>query len=559
MEKLSSQNTQSWLSWFARGLLLLGALVLLGRLFELQVIKGGYFRALAEENRIRRVPITAARGRILTRGGEVLAGNLEIKRKIIFNPDNGYEKSDDITGANDNEIITEWLRSYPAGETAAHITGYLGQVEKGEVGKISPDCPEKGPRKQNTLVGRSGLEEQYECILSGIDGEELIEVDTMGRKIRTLGKREPVPGNDITVTIDYLLQKKVAEVMEDKQGAIVVSDPDGEILALYSSPSYDPNVFVKKRKQKEVENVLNDANLPLFNRAIGGLYHPGSVYKQVVAIAGLEEAEIDKDYTYEDTGQVTVDSPYGSFNYTNWYFTQYGGVEGKINLVRAIQRSTDTFFYKVGELLGVEKLVTWSENFSLNKKTGIDLPGEVAGLIPSPEWKLETKGERWFLGNTYHMSIGQGDIALTPLLVNNLTSTIASNGNLCQPRLLGNESCQELGIKKENIELVKEGMSAACSSGGTGYTFFDFKPKDVAEGNRVACKTGTAETNEEDVTHAWFTVYAPVDKPEIIATVLVEKGGEGSSVAGPIAREIFDYWFNTGVKPTPSPTPANER
>lgn len=535
MERLSSANTQSWLGWFFRGIILLVFLLLFARLIELSLIKKDYFKALAEGNRIRRIPINAPRGKILARGGEVLAGNKEIKNKVIFDPVEGYQKSRDITGVSEDEIVTEYVRDYPLGEALGHASGYLGEVDENEVGKINPFCPEKGARTLGALVGRSGLEEEYECTLSGINGEELVEVNSRGEKIRTLGTKEPIAGQDIKTTIHYDLQKKVAESMEGKKGAMVVTDTKGEVLALYSSPSFDPNAFIKEDK-REVASLLENEDLPFFNRAIGGAFHPGSVFKPVVAIGALEEEKIDEEYTFEDTGQITIDTPYGNFTYSNWYFTQYGGKEGEIGLTRAITRSTDTFFYKVGELLGPENIAEWAGRFNLNKETGIDLPGEVSGLIPTPDWKKNIKGERWFLGDTYNISIGQGDLSLTPIALNTATSTIANNGTICLPRLVEEPQCRKLEISGENLSLVKEGMVGACSQGGTGFTFFGFEPQ-------VACKTGTAETFKEDVTHAWFTVFAPQNIPEIVATVLIEEGGEGSRDAGPVATEIFEFWF----------------
>jgi penicillin-binding protein 2 len=542
METLSTSRTQSWLTWFLRGLLILGFIIVIGRLLELQIIKGDYYRNLAEGNRIRRVPITAPRGKVLARGGEVLVGNNEVKKRVVFNPESGYEKLDNLEGAEEEEIITEWERDYKLGIPLAHVAGYVGEVNEDEVGTISPECSEKGPRMIGQFIGRGGLEEEYECLLSGIDGEELVEVDSSGRKIRVLGKREPVAGRDIQTTIHYNLQEEIHKIMSeaelppDRQGAVVVTDTEGEVLALYSSPSFDPNILVEGKDPEKIEKILKDSRLPLFNRVIGGAFPPGSIFKPLLAVAGLEEGEIDKNYTYEDTGQITIDSPYGKFTYSNWYFSQYGRTEGEIDLTRAIARSTDTFFYKLGELVGIDDIVDWSHKFGLGEKTGIDLPGEVEGLVPSPEWKRKVKDEQWFLGNTYHVSIGQGDLSVTPIGINTAISAIAS-GNLCTPTIAGEKDCKDLRIDKDNLELVKEGMREVCSEGGTGYPFFDFSPQ-------VACKTGTAETYEEGVTHAWFTAFAPVDFPEIVATVLIEKGGEGSSVAAPIARKIFDFWFN---------------
>jgi penicillin-binding protein 2 len=562
MQSLNSIKVQSWLAWFLKGVLIVGFLILISRLVDLQVIKGAYFRQLSEGNRIRRVSIAAPRGRIFSRNSELLVGNIEIKKRIVFDPVEGYKKTDDITGADDSELLSEWLRDYKLGSVAAHLTGYLGEVGFDEVGKVKALCPEMGPREMGTLIGRGGLEEQYECTLRGVDGEELVEVDVQGNKVRTLGRKEPIAGKDLTISVDLDLQKKVAELMAEKKGAVIVSDSEGAILALYSSPSFDPNVFIREKRSDEAVDALNNSELPLFNRVLGGKYHPGSTYKPLVAIAALEEGIIDSGFTYRDRGQITIKTLYGDFSYANWFFTQYGGVEGDINLTRAIARSTDTFFYEVGDMLGVDKMVVWSEKFGLGGKTGIDLPGEIEGLVPSPEWKQNLRGERWFLGNTYHMAIGQGDLAVTPLGLHKMITTIANDGEFCTPGVAvgtGEDEknrCIDLQIEKSNIDLVKEGMVAACTSGGTGFTFFDFEEK---FGKSVACKTGTAEIDDtSDDTHAWFTAFAPANHAEIVVTVLVERGGEGSRVAGPIAREILNYWFGLTESENLINNPAND-
>lgn len=512
MESLASVKTQSWLSWFLRGITILIFLILLARIFELQIIKGNYFRMLAEENRIRHIRIQAPRGKILARGGEVLVGNIQVKS----------QKTDN-----------DWIRDYPLGSAFGHVGGYLGEVSPYEVGKIGPKCPEKGPRGLGDLIGRGGLEEMYDCRLRGVDGEKLIEVDSKGKLVRILGTKEPSTGDDLRTNIDFKLQRQVAKVMGNRKGAIIVSDPEGSILALFSSPSFDP---------KQIKEALKNPDLPFFNRAISGKFPPGSVFKPVVAIAALEEGKINKDYTYDDPGVIKVDK----FSYKNWYFTQYGKLEGKIDLIRAITRSTDTFFYKLGEMVGADTLANWANKFGLGETTGIDLPAEAAGLIPTPSWKEKFKGERWFLGNTYHMAIGQGDLLLTPLEVNTMTSILASGGKLCSPKIAEKTHCRNFNLGKENLELVKKGMEGACSSGGTAFPFFDFTPK-------VACKTGTAETTDYTQPHAWFTVYGPSEMfdggPEIVVTVIIEHGGEGSYVAAPIARKIFDYWFSSENKP----------
>ncbi len=481
MQTLSSTKTQSWLTWFLRGLLILGFLVLAARLFELQVIKGAYYRTASEENRIRHIPIPAKRGKIYARGGDVLTG-----------------------------------REF------AHITGFVSEINENEVGKIDPVCPDKGPMRFGQLVGRGGLNEKYNCILTGVDGAELIEVDTNGNKIRTLGIKKPMPGKDIRTTVDYGLQLKAAGILGQRKGAIVATDANGEVLVFYSGPTFDPN---------DIEKDLENKDLPFFNRVIGGTFHPGSVFKPVIVISALEESKIDKDYRFLDKGVIEIKTLYGNFSYSNWYFTQYGRTEGEIDLVRAIARSTDTFFYTIGEMVGPETIAKYADKFGLDKKTGIDIPGEIGGLIPTPDWKRKVKNENWFLGNTYHLAIGQGDIALTPIGLNQSISGIAT-GNLCRPNFVGEKKCKSLNLKKENLELVKEGMKKVCLDGGTGYTFFNYP-----EG--VFCKTGTAEVGLDGDTHAWFTLFSD----DIVLTVLVERGGEGSKVAGPVAREIMDYVY----------------
>jgi len=502
-----------------------------GRLAELQIIKGGYYRSLAENNRVRRITINAPRGKILARGGEVLVDNEEIIKQIIFDQEQGIIKKE-YNGEISEDTINEWQRLYPLGSAFAHVSGYLGEANEEEVFRVDGECQNKGVISLGTMVGRGGLEAYYECLLRGIDGEELVEVDTFGNKARTIGRKQPVPGEDLKTTIDYRLQKIIANRLSGKEGSIIVSNPKGEILALYSSPSFDPNDFILKNTDK-IDEYFNNKSLPMFNRALGGAYHPGSVFKMVTATAALEEGAIGPDYEYNDPGAIVVND----YSYANWYFTQYGKTEGMIKLPRALARSTDTFFYKVGELTGPENIAKWAGIYGFGKKTGIDLPGEIDGLVPSPQWKKAVKGERWFLGNTYHLSIGQGDLEVTALQVNAMTVALANGGKFCKPHLAGQAECSDLGVKAETFFEIREGMVGACSLGGTAYPFFDFSPQ-------AACKTGTAETPDEDKTHAWFTVYAPVEEPEIIVTVLVENGGEGSEVAAPIAREIFDWWFH---------------
>jgi len=511
--------------------------ILLTRLTELQIIKGAYYRDLSEGNRLRTLSITAPRGKIYARGGEILADNKEVKKTVVFDAKKGYTKQL-VTGETPkDEMIQEWDRIYTTKQMVAHALGYLGSVREEEVNKPDPHCIEKGIRRGDTMVGRSGLEEQYDCVLRGIDGEELVEVDIQGNRIRTMGRKPPIPGSNINTTIDYGLQKRLSEAFGELPGAAVATDINGQILAFYSNPSFDPSVFITSNPTNDaiVRDLFNDTKLPLFNRAITGAYHPGSIFKIVTAAAALEDKKITPEFSYNDTGTVSVNG----FDYTTWYFTQYGRTEGELVLSRALARSTDTFFYKVGEYVGIDRLVYWADKFGVGRKTNVDLPGEVSGLLPSPEWKQKVLNERWFLGNTYHFSIGQGDLLTTPLQANVLSATMANGGYVCEPTFIFQKTpkCVKLEIADETRDAIYQGLKEACQTGGTAYPFFDFTPP-------VACKTGTAETGEKSPTHAWFTVIAPAENPEIVLTVLVEKGGEGSKVAAPIARDALDYWFH---------------
>ena len=416
-------------------------------------------------------------------------------------------------------------------------------------------------------MGRLGIEEEYEKTLRGEDGKELVEVDAGGLAIKKMGVELPVPGRDVVISLDSRLQELISEAFpKDEIGAVVASNPQtGEILGLYSSPSFNPNFFTMGQSRTyfasqsaELKRLLNDKQSPLFSRAIGGLYPAGSTYKIITASAGLESGKINADTEIEDVGVIRI----GPYSFPNWYFLQYGRKEGMVNIIKALKRSNDIFFYKVGEMVGLDDLVSMSKRYGLSEKTGVDIPHEAKGLMPDEAWKQHFVGDNWYLGDTYHLAIGQGYLLVTPLQVNVMTNVIANSGKLCKPYLLksisdnqlplNNEQCRDLGLKKETIDLIKEGMIEACSTGGTGWPFFDFKLKNQPLATidqrpsitKVVCKTGTAEFGDpKDRTHAWFTVFAPADDPKISLTVLVEGAGEGSNVAAPIAKKVLEQWL----------------
>ena len=532
----------------------LGFLVLIGKLFFLQILTGNFNRTLANENRIKLIKKRAPRGVIFDRNSKALVRNTPVFKLKCLSEDNGCEEriisreealALEVEGKGDL-VETEEAREYLYPQALAHVLGYVGEVSAEDVENQSGEYQYQA----GDIVGKMGVESEYDLVLRGQDGGEIVEVDSGGKVLRQIGAREPVAGKNLTLSIDLELQEKAMEAMREKMGAVVAVDPgSGEVLALYSSPSFDPNAFTFGREE-EMEKILKDEEgRPMFNRAISGTYHPGSTFKIVTATAGLEEKKIDESTLFDDPGEIIIDK----WRYGNWYFDQYGKKEGIIGLVRAIARSCDTFFYKVGEWVGVEKLAWWAKKFGLGQKLGIDLPGEALGLIPDSQWKEKVKGEKWFLGNTYHMAIGQGDILLTPLQVGAMAEIVANDGTFCQPHILKDKknSCQKIGVSLKTTSLVKEGLKQACEEGGTAFPFFNFSVEKEGRKERifVAGKTGTAEFGDpQNRTHAWFTAFAPTDLPaggpKIVVTVLVEGGGEGSYVAAPIVEELMAEWLS---------------
>lgn len=517
------------------------------QLFRLTIINGDYYKTLSFNNRLKEVLYPAPRGTIVDRTGAVIVRNkpgyiakvdcgaIECFRKI------SHSEALEIEAQGQQiPIETEISREYAHPFAFSHVLGITGLVEALEIGKMH--CG--STLGYQDVLGRGGIEEVFDCQLQGSYGKELIEVDALGNPIRTLSKVEARSGERLTLSLDNKLQIKAYELLKDKKGAVVAHIPQtGEILALVSSPSYDISKFSDNLSQSEYEKLVNDKDKPLFNRVIGGAYPPGSTFKPIVAAGALEEKSITKDTKITDTGFIVA----GPLKFHNWYFTQYGKTEGEIDIVKALYRSNDIFFYKTGEYLGPDKLSLWARRFNFGKPLGIEIPGETAGLIPDPSWKKETLGEKWYLGDTYNVSIGQGNMLATPLQVAFANGVFANNGILCRPTILKNDNCDRLTDKlfgEDTLELIKEGMIKACQEGGTGFPFFNF----TVEGRviPVACKTGTSEFGDQDhKTHAWFTVFAPSDNPQIMVTVLLEEGGEGSRDAAPIAKEILTDYFTT--------------
>jgi penicillin-binding protein 2 len=493
--------------WIIDFLVVVSFLVLITGVLKLNLVKGAYFRKLARDNKLTETLIVAPRGKIVDRKGRILA-----ETKAIGDTEKRY---------------------YPYGESMGAVTGYIGMINESEL--KNGICDKKLTNK--TLVGRGGAEEAFDCLLIGADGKKLSEVDAKGNTVRELGSMESVAGKEVELSLDAYWQEKMYQLIKGKKAAAIVTEAKtGKILVLATSPTFNPNYFTYEPDKNIINGYLEDSqNLPLLNRAIGARYHPGSVFKLSVATAGLEEGVIDEETTFEDTGVIKV----GDYSFNNWLWTKRGQTDGWVNIVKALKRSNDIFFYRLGENLGSEKIKKWATIFGLGKKTGIELPAETEGLVPDAKWKEEVKKEKWFLGNTYHTAIGQGDVSVSPLQINLMTSVIANQGDLCQISVLKNSEvkCQSLNIKQKNINLIKTGMIGACESGGTAWPLFNFKTK-------IACKTGTAEVGDGSKdTHAWLTAFAPADNPQIVITVMLERGGEGSDVAAPIVGDFLKEWF----------------
>ena len=407
-----------------------------------------------------------------------------------------------------------------------------------------------------------GVEYFWEADLKGINGKKQIEVDALGKEKKIINQEKGEDGHNLVLSIDIELQKKLEEVMADslselktKKGSAIVMDPNnGEILALVSLPAYDNNVFARGITADEYGELINNPDKPLFNRTVSGEYPSGSTIKPVIAAAALEEGIINENTTFLSVGGISIGQ---------WFFPDWkAGGHGRTSVRKAIAESVNTFFYYIGgghqdfRGLGVDRIVEYGKLFGLGAQTGIDLAGESGGFLPSKKWKEETKGERWYIGDTYHLAIGQGDILVTPLQVAMFTGVFANSGKLYRPHLvkevlsgddrlirkIETEPVRDNFINDYNLQVVREGMRQTVTR-GSARSLSDLP---VA----AAGKTGTAQWSSKRENHAWFTGFAPYDNPEIVITVLIEEGGEGSSVAVPIAKEVMEWYFGEHTKQT---------
>lgn len=586
--------------------------LILTRVFWLQLIEGEKYKAMAQDNQLHAVPIPGPRGLIYDKNGVVLAQNKatydvlinfsllgdteEVRQNKIEGLKNiiGYLPQDlsesdigvflkippsqnivfrsnfdhqqmlalqsNLTGLEGIFIEESSLRDYPVGSSMAHVLGYLGQINEEEKDKYSNYfLIEK--------VGKSGLEAWYESVLRGEPGVKKYLSNSLLQKNDLPIEEEGVPGYNLLLNIDSQLQKKVFDSLNkyytrlktNSKGisgaaAVVLNPQNGGVLALVSLPAFNGNDIMGGLSQDEFKNLFQNSEKPLFNRVIAGQYPTGSIIKPIVAAAALQEEIISPEKRVDDMGGVlALANPYSPG--VVYYFRDWA-VHGVVDLYSAIAKSCNIYFYMLGggyqdqEGLGIERIIKYFKGFGLGSRNNIDLPGEKPGLVPSPEWKEEVKGESWYIGDTYHISIGQGDFLATPLQMATAISAIANGGLIYQPQVVDkiidmndnvvNDISPQTIISKpvqENyLAEVRRGMRQAVQEGSA--VSLSSLPVEVAG------KTGTAQLGGTKQTHAWFAGFAPFQNPEMVIVVLVEGGGEGHAAAVPVAKEIIDWYFS---------------
>jgi penicillin-binding protein 2 len=581
--------------------------LLAARFVVLQLVQHETYRAKAEDNRISIVPIAPNRGLLVDRNGVVVARNysgytLEITPRKVKNVERLIDEVSELvdvtardrsrfrkllaetrnaeslpirTRLNDEEVArfaanrfrfegvdikARLFRQYPYGDTASHLIGYMGRINQQDQAKLEEDGVDANYRGTD-YIGKSGLEASYQDELHGVTGFEQVEIDAAGRGIRTLSRTPSKPGNNVALTIDLKLQQVAERVFGERRGALVALEPSsGAVLAFVSKPGYDPNLFVDGIDPQSWSELNNSPDKPLVNRAINGLYPPGSTFKPFMAMAALELGKRTPRSTIQDHG-------YFEFGGRRFRDSKPGG-HGTVDLMKSIVVSSDTYYYQLANDMGIDAIAGFMKNFGFGTRTGIDLQGEAAGVLPSPEWKQKRfrnpAQQKWFPGETISIGIGQGYNSYTPIQLALATATLVNGGVMYKPRVVSYvdnlragtrqsfepEVIQRVRLKPEHVEFVKRAM-AGVNKEGTGARAFAGAP--YTSGG----KTGTAQViaikqnekyDEAKVAerlrdHSWFIAFAPVENPKIALAVIVENGGFGARAAAPIARTVLDYFL----------------
>ncbi|MPZ46601.1 MAG: penicillin-binding protein 2 [Betaproteobacteria bacterium] len=608
-----------------RGRLLIAALivsamflVLVGRFVHLQVFQHAHYDTLAESNRISIAPVVPNRGLILDRNGVELAHNysaytLEITPAKVQNLDalidelatvvdiapkdrkrfrklldesKNFESLPIRSRLSDEEVArfsvnryrfpgveikARLFRQYPHRDLTAHIVGYIGRINSKEVEALEASGQTANYRGTDH-IGKTGLEQEYETRLHGTTGFEQVEVDAGGRAVRTLSRTPPASGDNLVLSLDLKLQEIAWQAFGERRGALVAIEPNsGAVLAFVSKPGFDPNLFVDGIDSQSWEALNKSIDRPMTNRALQGQYPPGSTFKPFMALAGLALGKRTPEFTISDPGFYTL--PGLSHQYRDW---KKGG-HGAVDLHRSLVISCDTYYYGLATDLGIDAIHDYVGQFGLGRKTGIDLPGEMPGILPSSQWKMRRFRQKWYAGDTVSVGIGQGYNIATPLQLAHAMAVLAANGKVYRPQLashiqdvrsrtlkpMGSELVRSIAIKPEHLQQVRAALVDVTRPGGTAAQAGKGAPYSFAG------KTGTAQVvaikqgesyNESQVQerhrdHAWFIAYAPAENPTIALAVLVENGGHGSSAAAPIARTVLDYWLlgklPDGMQPKP--------
>jgi penicillin-binding protein 2 len=565
-------------------------LILAARLWQLQIIQGNEYELRAERNRIRTIQLVAPRGTISDRNDKPLVENrpsfdvllyresiknradtmqfitekldiapedLEARLRrnknaglyhpIVLKEDAGMEDISVIEAHRGDhpeiQLGPEPRRLYHYGSLAAHLLGYLGEISERELASNQFPGASAG-----SLIGQSGVERAYNSILTGKDGAREVLVDSMGREVGLLDETDSVIGGEINLTLDLDLQSVAEKALEGKVGAVVAMDPrNGEILVMASSPTFNPNDFSSRLSEEAWAQLVNDPDRPMQNRAIQNSYSPGSVFKLIMADAGLEEGLLDDNPSVNCKGAAKY---YGR----TFHCAKKEG-HGSLHLEQAIAKSCNIFFYELGKRLGISKIAQHAHALGLGERTGIDLPGERAGVMPSPEWKMAARKAKWYAGETISVSIGQGAVSVTPLQMLRAVSAIATGGMLTTPHVLlyteRNSGIHQewpvsrIPIGEEHARRIREGMWESVNNYGTGHNA-------AIPGLDICGKTGTVQVisnekrhqlNESIEDHSWFAGFGNRDNPEIAVVVFLEHGGMGGVAAAPIARQIFNTYF----------------
>jgi penicillin-binding protein 2 len=555
--------------------------------WQLQVQDPERYVEAAERNRIKSTPLLAARGKILDRDGRVIVDNhtsysLLLNRDQInpghlpamataLNIDYGdlsaairrntrpqiiikdqltrddiawIEAHQDESAYPEMQLIQSWRRQYPQNGFAAHVTGYVGEISENDL-----NLPQFSEYKQGDIVGKDGLEKEYDKTLRGIDGQQRVQVDNFGHERQMDATQAAVPGQDLKTTLDLDLQSVAELAMQGKHGAVVALDPrSGEVLAMMSAPTFDPNKFTGRISRTDWNQIMNDPFKPLLNRATQAEFAPGSTFKPFTALAGLETGTITDETEFHCSGGASF---YGNY-YSCWrHAPQYPGGHGNISLHRAIRESCDVFFYNVANKLGIDRLAEYADYAGFGHKTGIDLQNERESTMPSTKWKLHLTRQKWYAGETISVGIGQGAITVSPLQLAVAEGGLGNRGKWMQPHLLAGMAPKVLRtghFNPDNVEKVIEGMYAVVNEEhGTGRTA-------ALPGIKVCGKTGTAQLASNKYLkgtaagramkdNAWFIAYAPEEAPEIVVVALFENGEHGDRASW-IVRDVMKAYFD---------------